>query len=408
MAPPPRPRSPWRPLLRLLWQQPLLAVPFAIFFGTMNGASLSVYRGAYILSLYFAYSIALALWTLEYWILPRLTWTHDATTGRQMLQRIGLYALTSLVGSYTAALAIRWTVMPGFLGSPQTVAIVGMFTLLFTALFMGIATAMMYYRKTLDRVKAEEELHLARRIQRSFLLSQFPAMPRLEVHAVNISSKQVSGDFYDVVPAGPDAFLLAIADVAGKGVPAALLSSMLQASLRTQANNIPSVATILKNINTLVYRSTAVQQFATFFLARVEEQSLRLDYSNAGHNYPVVFRKGGGRLTLERGGTVVGILESADFEEGSLALAPGDRVLFYTDGINEAANERGELYGEERLCQLMDSLPPQLSARDTIERIFEGVRGFLNGTEAGDDMTVMVLRVLEPGPAQTAREAVTP
>jgi sigma-B regulation protein RsbU (phosphoserine phosphatase) len=179
---------------------------------------------------------------------------------------------------------------------------------------------------------------------------------------------------------------------------------MLQASLRTQANTIPSVAAILGNINTLVYRGTAVEQFATFFLARVDETRLTLDYSNAGHNYPVVFRKRGGRETLERGGTVVGILESAEFEQGSLALEPGDRVLFYTDGINEAANARGELYGEERLCRLVDSLPADLPARETIERIFEGVRAFLDGTEPGDDMTVMVLRVLEPGTTPAARE----
>jgi serine phosphatase RsbU (regulator of sigma subunit) len=398
---------PWRYLLRLLWQQPLIAVPFALFFGTLNGSTPQAYVGAYILSLYFAFGIALALWALESLILPRLAGAAEARTGRGILQRIALYTVTSLAGSYLAALAIRLTVMPGFLGSVQTVVLVGMFTLLFTALFMGIATASVYYRKSLERIKAEEELHLARRIQRSFLLSQFPAMPRLEVHAVNVSSKQVSGDFYDVVPAGPNAILLAIADVAGKGVPAALLSSMLQASLRTQANTIPSVAAILNNINSLVYRSTAVEQFATFFLARIEESSLTLDYSNAGHNYPVVFRKGGGRQTLERGGTVVGILESADFEQGSLALAPGDRVLFYTDGINEAANARGELYGDERLCQLVDALPAELSARETIERIFAGVRGFLDGTEPGDDMTVMVLRVLEPGAAPAPRETAT-
>jgi len=262
---------------------------------------------------------------------------------------------------------------------------------------------MSYYRRSLERVKAEEELHLARRIQRSFLLSQFPSMPRLEVHAVNVSSKQVSGDFYDVVPAGPNAILLAIADVAGKGVPAALRASMLQASLRTQANTIPSVAAILNNINSLVFRSTAVEQFATFFLARIDETTLTLDYSNAGHNYPVVFRKAGGRQTLIRGGTVVGILESADFQQGSFALSPGDRVLFYTDGINEAANARGELYGEDRLYRLMEALPADLSARETIERIFEGVRAFLDGTEPGDDMTVMVLRVLEPGGATAGR-----
>jgi sigma-B regulation protein RsbU (phosphoserine phosphatase) len=171
---------------------------------------------------------------------------------------------------------------------------------------------------------------------------------------------------------------------------------MLQASLRTQANTQPSVASILENINTLVYRSTAVNQFATFFLARVEEDTLRLTFSNAGHNFPVVFGKDGTRRMLERGGTVVGILESITFEEEAVTLVPGDRVVLYTDGINEAANEDGELYGEERLYALIASLPPELSAREITERLLEGVREFLDGMDAGDDMTVMVLRVLEP------------
>jgi serine phosphatase RsbU (regulator of sigma subunit) len=94
---------------------------------------------------------------------------------------------------------------------------------------------------------------------------------------------------------------------------------------------------------------------------------------------------------------VVGILESAAFEEAEIALQPGDRVVFYTDGISEAANARGELFGEERLCSLVAGLPSDLPARETTERILEGVRGFLDGVEAGDDMTLMVLRVLEDG-----------
>ncbi len=396
MAPPKRRASPWRSLFKHLWQQPLLAIPFALFFGTLSGAHQRQYVGAYVASLYFAYAIALALWTLEYWILPHISMPEEDTSGRRMLLRTGLYTAASFVGAYTAAAAIHFTIMPGFMGSAQNVITIGMFTLLFTALFMGMATAMVYYRKSLERAKAEEELHLARRIQRSFLISQFPPMPRLEVHAINVSSKQVSGDFYDVVPAGQDAFLIAIADVAGKGVPAALLSSMLQASLRTQANTIPSVAAILRNINALVYRSTSVHQFATFFLARVDEATLELSYSNAGHNYPVVFRHGSPRMTLERGGTVVGILETATFEEDRITLQPGDRVMLYTDGISEAANAAGELFGEERLYQLVGALPADLSARDVTERILEGVRAFLDGIEPGDDMTLMVLRVLEP------------
>ena len=238
---------------------------------------------------------------------------------------------------------------------------------------------------------------LARRIQHSFLPSEFPDLKRLEFFALNVPSRQVSGDFYDVVPAADGTHLLAIADVAGKGVPAALLSSMLQASLRTQAGDPRTVAETLGRINALVYRSTTVSQFATFFLARVEERTLRLSYANAGHNVPVIFGAGGSRRMLDRGGTVVGILESATYEEETVELAPGDRVVLYTDGISEAANAAGEMFGEDRLYQTVERLPRDLDARGMARGILDAVGKFLDGVEPGDDMTVMVLRVLETG-----------
>jgi phosphoserine phosphatase RsbU/P len=248
-------------------------------------------------------------------------------------------------------------------------------------------------------VRIEEELRLARQIQRSFLHSEFPTPPRFDVHAVNIPSKEVGGDFYDLVPARDGVFLLAIADVAGKGVPAALLSAMLQASLRTQAGSIVSVSEILRNINSLVYRATAVHQFATFFIARVENDTLHMTFSNAGHNYPVVVRREGEPLFLERGGTVLGILDGAGYEEERVRLRTGDLMVLYTDGISEAMNRHGELFGDARLYELVGGFPHHLCAREVAEKIFASLREFLDGEEARDDMTLMVLRVLEPTPA---------
>ncbi len=247
-----------------------------------------------------------------------------------------------------------------------------------------------------DRVamaRMEEELSLARRIQRTFLPSDFPRTSRLDVHAINIPSKEVGGDLYDLVRLGDGAFFLAIADVSGKGVPAALLSSMLQASLRTQAASVRSVSTIVRNINTLVYQSTTPEQFATFFLAHVDEENLRISFSNAGHNFPVVLRAGGERIALDRGGVLLGILEEAAFEEDAVPLRPGDRVLFYTDGVSEAVNERGEEFGEERLCDLVAGLPGELTSEQVSGRVLEGLRDFLGDAEPQDDITVMVLQV---------------
>ena len=254
-------------------------------------------------------------------------------------------------------------------------------------------------RDRVELARLEEELRLARQIQRSFLVSEFPETSRYEVHALSIPSKEVGGDLYDLVPGGDGGLVLAVADVAGKGVPAALLSSMLQASLRTQAASIPSVSEILRNINALVYRGTAVHQFATFFIARIGPDG-RMSFSNAGHNYPVVARRDGRQVLLERGGLVLGVMESAHYEEDAINLETGDRVVLYTDGITEAVNAEGELYGEDRLHAVIRDLSHDLTAREVADAILEALAAFRNGIEARDDMTLMVLRVLEPEPAR--------
>jgi serine phosphatase RsbU (regulator of sigma subunit) len=249
-----------------------------------------------------------------------------------------------------------------------------------------------------DRLKVariEEELNLAHQIQQTFLKNDFPALPRCEVYAVNLPSRQVGGDYYDVVTAPDGSFLVAIADVAGKGVPAALLSSMLQAALRTQAHSVSSPATILRNVNSLVYRSTAVHQFATFFLAHVTPDGKRMTYCNAGHNWPVLLRRNGERQWLKCGGTILGIMEEVAMEEAAFDLAAGDVLVFYTDGISEATNVDGELYGEERLVEFISSLPPALHPEAIAQSILREVERHLGRLEAQDDRTLVVLRVQE-------------
>jgi sigma-B regulation protein RsbU (phosphoserine phosphatase) len=224
------------------------------------------------------------------------------------------------------------------------------------------------------------------------------------VHALTLPSKHVGGDFYDVVEAGDGSWFVAIADVSGKGVPAALLSSMLQASLRTQAANVRSPAGILCNINHLMYRSTAVQQFATFFLARVDGERLELSFSNAGHNWPVLLRADGERRFLARGGLILGFQERVEFEEENVSLLSGDLVVLYTDGISEAADATGEQFGEERLYAALSALPRTLPAREVTERVLATLREFLDGTEAQDDITLLVLKVLEPAAQRAGGE----
>lgn len=260
-------------------------------------------------------------------------------------------------------------------------------------------------RDRLRVARLEEELSLAQQIQRTFLRSDFPPLPRCEVHAVNLPSRQVGGDYYDVVPCDDGSFFVAIADVAGKGVPAALMSSMLQAGLRTQARTSRDVGEILRNINALIYRSTAVHQFATFFLAHIDASGCRMSFANAGHNYPVLVRTNGERHFLERGGLILGIMEDIAMDEGTIALQDGDVIVFYTDGISEATNVRGELFSDDRVAEMAAAAPREMSACDLAGHILAEVELFLDGVEAQDDRTLVVLRVREPVPESSGNGA---
>jgi serine phosphatase RsbU (regulator of sigma subunit) len=409
-----RPRSSRAWLISMLWQQPLYAIPFALFFGTLFGAGggWESYWSAYKVSLVFSYVIGLSVWATETFVISRLR--PDEGPRRiplwaEILTFVGVSVLASMVG----AVIVHFTFAPGMLENIRSFFITAMFSVLFGLLVTALIYGVIFYRQALQRARADQELNMARRIQRSFLISNFPRRPRLEVHAVNWSSREVSGDFYDVVPAGDEGLLIAIADVSGKGVPAALLSSMLQASLRTQAGAERSVAAMMGRINTLVCKRADTGQFATFFLASIDERDLTLRYTNAGHNFPVLLSRNGRRL-LDKGGTVVGMAEQLSWAEEEIALLPGDRLILYTDGVSEAADASGDMYGEDRLYALLESIGPDLTAPAMVDRVLDALREFLGEVEPADDVTVLAVRVLDPArrvlatpPARDAASAAT-
>lgn len=377
-------------LLRVLWQVPLYAIPFAIFFGTIFGASRRAYFESYLLALVFTGIIMLAIWLVRALVLPVLERRIVGWRGSFLNEGL-LYMVTSLLAAFAAAFVVDRTIVPGFMGGAQRVAVFGMYAVLFAVLMTALGMVVQYHKSSIEVARREKELELARRIQHSFLPESFPARPRFEVHAINVPSRGVSGDFYDVVPAG-NALLLAVADVEGKSIPAALLTAMLQASLRTQTAWVTSAADIVSNINGLCCRREGVQQFATFFLMRIEEDG-RLAYSNAGHNPPILLRVGGERTLLQKGGMMFGVMEQAPFDEDTLALSGGDRVVVYTDGITERANPAGEEFGPERLASFVASLPADLSARQVTEGVLRALDEFSQGVEPNDDQTLMVLQM---------------
>jgi serine phosphatase RsbU (regulator of sigma subunit) len=388
---------PWaRRLGHIAWQAPLIALPFALFFAVLfgrGGTFAQAFGTSYQIALVFALSVMLSMW-VAFYLTPLRALRESSDNSRGAMIRASVaYTAMSMIGSFIGALLVHQFVLPGFLGGGRQLAIVFSFTILFATMGLAIAWALQFHAASLAKVRADQELTLARRIQESFLVREFPALVNLDVHAVNVSSQEVSGDFYDFVPVGGGHWLLAIADVTGKGVPAALLSSMLQASLRTQAGaEERSPARIVTSMNRLAYRSTLTEQFATFFMACIDATNLTLSYTNAGHNHPYVLRADGRLEMLDAGGVIVGILEDFPYAEGRIALSAGDLFLAYTDGVTEAMDAGGEFYGEERLEAVLAALPAGISARDVIERILEDLRRFLAGVEAGDDVTLVAVR----------------
>jgi hypothetical protein len=392
---PKKPETPWSALLGMLVTMPLLAVPFAGFFLLMEGAGWKLFPLFWLAALIFSMPVGLANWGVGQFLAPVMVRRFGGDL-RRTWWITGAHLAASLAGSVASIVILGLTLIPDFLHHGRNVIVALVYSSLFAVLFLGIALVAQFYRKAVSAAGSERELQLARRIQRSFLLTQFPSRPRLEVHAVNVSSKEVSGDFYDVVDGDEGTLVLAVADVSGKGVPAALLSSMIQASLRTQAGAAASPAAMTAIVNRLACERDSTGQFATMFLAVVDEATLTLRYTNAGHNFPVLVRAGGERVLLETGGLLTGMMPGVPYDEAAIALQPGDRLVVYTDGVTEAANAEGEMLGEERLYQMLAAMPRTLSARESVESLLAGVFAFLGGTEPGDDITVLALRVPEP------------
>jgi sigma-B regulation protein RsbU (phosphoserine phosphatase) len=248
------------------------------------------------------------------------------------------------------------------------------------------------YRESLEKAVLEEELSLARQIQERLLPSEPPRIPPFDISAVNVPSKTVGGDFYDFVDLKDGRILMAIADVAGKGVPAALLTSMLQASLRTQVPTLTGPGRALENLNELTYQFTDAHQFATFFLGILDARNRTFTYANAGHNFPLLLRADGRIESLMEGGLLLGAFPGITWSEATVPLGEGDCLILYTDGITEARPEgMDEEYGERRFEEqvgLLREAPP----RAMMDAILRDVTAYA-GEEQADDITLIIVRV---------------
>ncbi|MFC1573390.1 PP2C family protein-serine/threonine phosphatase, partial [Candidatus Eisenbacteria bacterium] len=186
------------------------------------------------------------------------------------------------------------------------------------------------------RERLERELETARAIQQRLLPDDTPVVPGFDITGTSVPSRQVGGDYFDFLIQDDGRVGVAIGDVSGKGIPAALLMSNLQACLQGQVIHPSSVAEIVGRVNDLLVRSTDSQMFATFFYGVLDQTEATLTTTNAGHNPPIVCRADGSMEMLERGGLLLGMLPGRSYEQETIVLAPGDVVVLFTDGITEA------------------------------------------------------------------------
>jgi sigma-B regulation protein RsbU (phosphoserine phosphatase) len=236
---------------------------------------------------------------------------------------------------------------------------------------------------------AELESSEARRIQAGLLPRELPAPAGYEIAAAWQPARLVGGDYFDVIRLDEHRVALCIADVAGKGLPAALLMSNLQAAVHASANAEISPALLCKRIDALLQRNLPEDRFITFFYGVLDAAAHTLTYSNAGHNPPMLMR-GGTSFSLATGGTVLGVAESPAFAQGRVNMEPGDRLVLFTDGVTEAGSSREEQFGEWRLKRVMREANGS-SAGAIKTKILEALNEF-SGDQFEDDATLLIVR----------------
>jgi len=248
-------------------------------------------------------------------------------------------------------------------------------------------------RRLEQRLKAtqDRELAAAEEIQQSLLPRRMPILEGAELAVAWRPAGAVSGDYFDVIQFDESRAALCVGDVMGKGMPAALVMSNLQALVKAFASAAAPPQRLCGQINRAVCGNLPEGRYVTFFYGLFETASRRFVYANAGHNPPLLARRDGRTARLAEGGIVLGLFPERTYEQGEVRLRAGDRLLYFTDGVTEAANDAGELFGEDRLLRLLVEHRRQ-SASELCETILGAVADF-SGGNFQDDVTLMALAI---------------
>ena len=250
---------------------------------------------------------------------------------------------------------------------------------------------------TRDKLVAlQNELDVARNMQQSILPTVFPNEPTHEVFGNMEAAREVGGDFFDLIRLEDNRLGLAIADVSGKGVPAALFMMSSRTLLKGAAIGTPQPGNVLGELNTLLEEDNESMMFVTLFYAVYNPADGSLTYANGGHNPPLLVHADGTSMELPTtDGVALGVMPGIEYEQNTITVEPTDTVVFYTDGVSEAMNAAGEEFGMERLADVFSSRPPA-SAEATNQAVFEAVHEFAADTPQSDDITCVTLRRHSP------------
>jgi serine phosphatase RsbU (regulator of sigma subunit) len=248
------------------------------------------------------------------------------------------------------------------------------------------------YQESLEKQRLEEELNLARQIQMELLPKSCPRAEAFEFSAFMQPARQVGGDYYDFLPIDSGLIAFAIADASGKGMPAALLMSLVHATLRAEVRNKLSPHALISNVNQLIHSSTTPEKFATMFYGELNPFERKLCYCNAGHNYPLVVHEDGAVEFLDKGGLILGAFPEAEYEPGEVVLRKNDTLFLYSDGLTENFNANEEEFGEKRLLTLLVE-NRSLGAEELKQKVMQAAIDFAGGHPLYDDFTIVVLKI---------------
>jgi len=240
-------------------------------------------------------------------------------------------------------------------------------------------------------LSVEQELGVAARIQRTILPSQFPEAREVELFASMTPAQQVGGDFYDFFWVGKRKLAVLVADVAGKGVPAALFMAVSRTLIRATASTGACPSECLERVNTILEAENSSNLFVTLIYGVIDLDAGTFDYANAGHNLPYHLHGEGIATLPNQGGIVLGVLPDASYETNRIQLKPGDALLLFTDGVTEAMDEERGLYGEDRLESLLEA-QRQAPMKDLIDAITADVQKFSGNASQHDDITLLAFR----------------